>query len=203
MPKAGYPAQQYIAENLKYPAEAVQKKIQGRVLVKFVVAEDGSILNPSIVQGLGSGCDEEALRIVRAMPKWKPGMDNGKPVKVHQRLAVMFSLQVNSPLNDTLVYNYVEQMPRAGYDVTDFLNNNMKYPAEARSNKLSGRVVVRFVVNRDGSISDPKVIRGIGSGCDEEAIRLVKLMPPWNPGRQTGHAVRVLYTFPIVFGLSE
>ena len=82
-----------------------------------------------------------------------------------------------------------------------YLGNNMKYPPIARDNNIQGRVYVSFVVERNGSITDVKVLRGIGGGCDEEAIRVVKSMPKWSPGKQRGKSVRVRFNLPIVFKL--
>lgn len=82
-----------------------------------------------------------------------------------------------------------------------YLGNNMKYPPIARDNNIQGRVYVSFVVEKNGSITDVKVLRGIGGGCDEEAIRVVKSMPGWSPGKQRGKSVRVRFNLPIVFKL--
>ncbi len=97
------------------------------------------------------------------------------------------------------VYQFVEQMPEAGYDISSFLQKNLRYPDNAREAGISGRVAVQFVVNEDGTISDVKVTRGIGGGCDEEARRVVLSLPKWKPGKQNGKAVKVYYTLPIVF----
>jgi protein TonB len=84
-----------------------------------------------------------------------------------------------------------------------FLKENVKYPDTARAAKIEGTVYVTFVIERDGSISDVKVLRGIGGGCDEEAIRVVKLMPNWIPGKQRGKAVRNQFNMPINFVLTK
>lgn len=84
----------------------------------------------------------------------------------------------------------------------EYLGKKMKYPSIAKDNNIQGRVYVSFVVEKDGSITDVKVLRGIGGGCDEEAIRVVKGMPSWSAGKQRGKAVRVRFNLPIVFKLS-
>lgn len=99
------------------------------------------------------------------------------------------------------VFNYVEQMPVAGFDILSYLAKNIKYPDAARENNIDGRVVVKFVVNEDGHVSDVQVVRGIGGGCDEEAVRVVSAMPNWKPGKQNGKAVKVFFTLPIQFKL--
>jgi protein TonB len=82
-----------------------------------------------------------------------------------------------------------------------FLQKNIKYPALARENGIEGRVYVTFVVGPDGSIRDVKVLRGIGGGCDEEAMRVVRMMPPFKPAKQNGRPVNVQFNMPIVFSL--
>ncbi len=83
----------YLAENIKYPSLAKESGIQGRVFINFVVEPDGSISNVKVLRGIGGGCDEEAVRVVESMPKWKPGMQRGKPVRVSYNLPVKFTLQ--------------------------------------------------------------------------------------------------------------
>jgi TonB family protein len=82
-----------------------------------------------------------------------------------------------------------------------FIGNNVHYPKEAKRNNIQGKVFLSFVINRDGTLSDVKVIRGIGGGCDEESVRVLKMSPPWRPGIQFGIPVRVVYTLPLSFAL--
>ena len=98
----------------------------------------------------------------------------------------------------------VEQQPEylGGLDaLRAFLGKNLNYPRAAASSGVSGRVYVSFVVNTDGSLTDIQVLKGIGFGCDEEAVRVMQKMPHWRPGKQSGRAVRVKYNLPISFTL--
>ncbi len=83
----------YLGNNIKYPPLAKESGIQGRVFINFVVEPNGSISNVKVLRGIGGGCDEEAIRVVNSMPKWKPGMQRGKPVRVSYNLPVKFTLQ--------------------------------------------------------------------------------------------------------------
>ena len=85
--------QEYLIKNIKYPQMARESGIQGRVFVNFVVEPDGHVSNVNVMRSLGGGCDEEAIRVVKAMPKWKPGKQRGKPVRVSYILPVNFKLQ--------------------------------------------------------------------------------------------------------------
>ena len=83
----------FLAQNIRYPEEAMKNNIQGRVIVKFIVTDDGSVVDPTIVKGVDQSLDQEALRVVNSMPKWKPGTVNGKPVSCYFTLPVNFRLQ--------------------------------------------------------------------------------------------------------------
>ncbi len=94
------------------------------------------------------------------------------------------------------------KMPETGYDLAAFLSNNMRYPEEAKDNGIQGRVEVLFLVDKDGSIKDAKAISKYkGGGLDEEALRLIKIMPEWKPGLDHNRKVKVYYTQPITFRL--
>ena len=110
--------------------------------------------------------------------------------------------EVGNPEHD--VYQIVEQMPEfpnGQETLMQYIAEQVKYPAEAKKAGAQGRVFIGFIVEPDGSLSDFKVLRGIGYGCDEEALRVVKSMPKWQPGMQRGKAVRVKYLVPVNFKL--
>ena len=96
---------------------------------------------------------------------------------------------------------YVEQMPKAGFSVPAYLGQNLHYPKEAIESSTEGKVIVKFVVDEDGAVSETRVVKGIGQGCDEEAIRVVSEMPYWQPGTQNNVPLRVYFTIPLTFKL--
>ena len=105
---------------------------------------------------------------------------------------------------ETQIFTVVENDPEfpGGMEALyKYLAQNIKYPQLARDNGITGKVYVTFVVERDGSIANPKVLRDIGGGCGQEAIRVVKSMPKWTPGKQRGKAVRVQFNLPVNFSL--
>ena len=110
----------------------------------------------------------------------------------------------NGEPQEKVIFQVVEEMPQfpGGMgEAMKFLAKNMKYPVAAQQAKIEGRVIVQFVVEKDGSVSDVKVMRGVNSELDAEAIRVVSMMPKWIPGKQRGKAVAVKYTMPIMFRL--
>ncbi len=216
----------FIANNLVYPEFARKNKIEGVVHVKFIVEKDGSLTNIKVIRGIGYGCDEEALRIVRMMPKWNPGKQRTEPQRVYFSLPIKFSLKEYRKTNiesenpkrsseevlilksdsTTNVFTFVEtqpEFPGGNEELMKFLVQNLKYPSLAKENNIQGIVYVSFIVERDGSISNVRVLRGIGGGCDEEAARVIKLMPKWKPGVQKGKTVRTNFSIPIKFTLSS
>jgi periplasmic protein TonB len=115
------------------------------------------------------------------------------------------SNQVIEEVVETPIFTVVEEMPSfPGGDEAriKFLTENIKYPQMAKESGIQGTVYVTFVINEKGKVADVRVLRGIGGGCDEEAIRVVNLMPPWNAGKQSGKAVRVQFNMPIKFTLN-
>jgi TonB family protein len=204
----------FLAATIKYPAEAVKKKVQGRSIVQFIVEKDGSLSDIKVVRSLGSGTDEEAVRALKMSPKWTPGRQNGHNVRVQYSVPVSFMLNKNNQsasviskedLDDHAVFTEVEGVPTfPGGDkaFSKFLSVNVKYPKAARESNIQGRVIAKFIIEQDGSLTDIKIIRGIGYGADEESLRVLKLSPKWNPGTQNGKPVRVAYSVPISFALA-
>ena len=106
--------------------------------------------------------------------------------------------------NDNRVYEVVEQMPQfpGGTNaLIQYLSSNVHYPPVAEENGIQGRVVCTFIVERDGSISDVRVVKNVDPSLDKEAVRVIKSMPRWSPGRQNGSPIRVKYTIPVTFRL--
>ena len=107
---------------------------------------------------------------------------------------------------EEVIFKVVEQMPEFPGGMSEamkFLAKNIKYPVAAQQAKIEGRVIVQFVVGKDGSVSDVHTVRSVSPELDAEAIRVVSMMPKWNPGKQRGKAVSVSYTMPIMFRLQS
>lgn len=105
---------------------------------------------------------------------------------------------------DTTVYTVVERQPEfpGGMDsLRSFIRMNLHYPAEAQKAGIKGRVFVSFIVETDGSRTAITMLKGLGYGCDEEAMRVIRSMPKWEPGGQSGRPLRVKYNLPVLFGV--
>lgn len=126
--------------------------------------------------------------------------ETGKAVEVKY---VPVEVKEEEPEEQT-IFQVVEVMPEFPGGMAEclkFLGKNIKYPTIAQENGVQGRVIVQFVVNRDGTIVDPVVVRSVDPYLDKEALRVIKTMPKWKPGMQRGKAVRVKYTVPVTFKL--
>lgn len=111
---------------------------------------------------------------------------------------------VEEEVDEPEIFLIVEEMPSfpgGEAQLVRYLGDNIKYPAIARENGITGTVFVTFVIGPDGQVKDIKILRGIGGGCDEEAVRVVKAMPKWKAGKQRGKPVSVQYNLPIRFTL--
>jgi TonB family protein len=206
---------QYLKSNIQYPQKAIENGFEGNVFVNFVVEKDGSISQVKTLRGIGGGCNEEAERVVKTMPAWKPGKVKGEAVRTQFTIPIRFDLKAKvesdvvvnidvTKKDSTMeeVFMLVEEAPKypGGEEARmKFLRENIKYPKMAIKNNIQGTVYASFVVEKDGSISTIKILKGIGGGCDEEVIRLLKQMPKWEPGKQRGKAIRAQYNMPIKF----
>ncbi len=207
----------YLALSIKYPDEAREKKIEGRVFVQFVVTDKGKVDRIQVIRGVDPLLDMEALRVIQNCPDWKPGIKNGKKVSVAFTFPVLFSLsekesQTKPPIptidpDNPDVYFLVEEMPMFkgsdGEAFRDYVAANLRYPGESLEKGISGKVFVQFLVNTEGLIEDVTVVKGLDPLLDREAIRVVASSPAWVPGKQDGKRVKVRYTFPVTFILPE
>lgn len=219
----------YLSTNIQYPAEAQQKGIHGTVIISFIVEKDGSLSDVQVVRSVDQSLDNEAVKVIKKMPKWIPGQQNGKNVRVKFTLPVEFKLNKEVQITINEVGNgstnsgqsdnsYMEQKSVNGEEVFDiadtppvfpggqealfkYLASNIKYPAEAMNAKKEGIVVCKFVVQKDGNITDVKVIRSVDPLLDKEAVRVIEAMPKWEPGFKGNKPVNVGFTIPISFKL--
>ena len=196
----------FLQENMRYPQEAREKGIEGKVIVKFAVDDEtGEILNPRVIRSVHPALDAEALRLVKAMPRWTWAGDPSKKKlrSVETVRAIEFKL---GGKNTSQVYDMVKdapEFPGGTKAMMEYLKTNMRYPQIAKENGIQGRVILQFVVDETGKVTDPKILRGVDPALDLEAIRLVEAMPQWTPGKQDGKAVAVKYTVPVSFKLDS
>lgn len=230
----------WLSENIIYPKEAQEKGIQGNVYVKFVVTEKGKITQTKILRGVDPILDAEAIRVVSAMPYWVPGKKDGKVVSMSYTLPIQFKLMNNEPEtattkkesdtdiakssdNDILVSVDTPPTFPGGIEALYlWLSKNMKYPDISQETGTSGHIYVKFIIDENGKVTNPKILRStfkenndkeknkettsedIEKGkkaLEDEAIRVVSALPDFEPGKHKGKVVKVYYNLPIQFTL--
>jgi protein TonB len=197
--------QQYLRKNIQYPRQ-VEKAVQGKVWVKFVVHKDGSLTDISVVKSLGTGYDEEAIRLIAAGPAWNPGKQQGESVAVQNVMPISFG----KPLDETslsqlplLSGKLTESQPAPVEGFEAFykkIGRTILYPSAARAQFAEGQVWVQFTVNPDGSLSQVEVIESLHPELDQEVIRVVSEAGlSWKPAVVNGQAKASKLFFPVSF----
>lgn len=222
----------FIAANIKLPDAAKTQGAGGLVMVEFVVEKNGKIGEVKTLHDPGYGLGGEAVRVIKLMNEkkmeWAAAREKGKKVAYRYITPVPFNMaapvkelpkktaEVESSATP-MIYDVVDVMPsfegcdQHSKDTIDctfmkmlkHVQTNLKYPEEALSLRAQGPVVVEFVIDSSGHVIDPVVKTGLGHGTDEEALRVVSMMPAWTPGVLEGKHVAVRMTMPILFQLPK
>ena len=205
----------WIKDNLMYPETAAQNGNQRRVYCQFVVEKDGSVSNVKVLRGVTPELDAEAVRVLKSLPKFKPGMHKGQPVRVLYKTPILFRLDGASPEtkekettvqepDENFIHQIVEKDPEfpGGVEaLLKWIKDHLKFPETAIQNGKQGRIYCQFVIEKDGSVSNVEVTRGISPDLDAEAIRVLSTLPKFKPGTHEGQTVRVKYLVPVRFDL--
>lgn len=199
----------WVQEQIVYPAEALKKGIEGRVVLSFVVEKDGSVSTIETKQTPDESLAEEARRVASNSPRWKPGEQQGKIVRVRYLLPVDFKItryQENLTADKDDPFTVVDTPPQfngGGLEVfRKWMQEHVRYPEDALGKNICGRVLFKFVVEKDGSISDVEVFKSPDKSLTDEVCRVIAKAPKWTPGKQRGEAVRVRFGLPIDFTIS-
>lgn len=200
---------EYLKANNKYPSPGRGKSVYVNVLC--MIDTDGSISDVKKISSVDSVLDAEAIRLVQGMPKWIPGKRSGEPFKKSQIIPVEFDntnvdwekwAKENNGDGLFMVVEDMPEFPGGASALLEFLRSNVKYPRYCQEMGIQGRVLVEFVVDRDGTVLSPEVVKGVHPQLDQEALRIMSIMPKWKPGQQRGKPVRVKYTVPVNFRLN-
>jgi len=221
----------HISRNLKYPLTSFYNKVQGKVILRFIVSETGKVGNVEVVRSLEHECDNEAIRVIKALPNFIPGEQNNKKIAVWYTLPITFKID-GQPSDNSTVYTVVEKMPQfpgGEQELMKYFAQNLRYPAEAATTGTQGKFAVRFVVSETGKVGKigignilesrkmPEVVV-VGYGnktavnpqtpdhnmilLEREAVRVTNTLPNFIPGEQNGEKVAVLYDVIVTFKLN-
>lgn len=217
----------FLKKNQKLPTAVLEGNVYGSVVIQFIVDETGTVHKPVVTEKPLGDLEtmEEAMRLYKLMPKWIPATLGGKKVSAYAYIEVPFGdveivdmivEEAPSPLfelgdpplpttSTNEIFKVTETMPTfvgGQAALLRFMGQNLQYPPIAKANGVEGHVVVQMIVEKDGTLNNLKIVKGIGAGCDSEALRLVQSMPKWKPGtNRVGAPVRVQYNLPITFKL--
>jgi TonB family protein len=200
---------EWVSKHTNYPAEAYQKGIEGWVSVNFTVNPDGSVSNVTSVSG-DKLLSDEVIRVVKSS-KWDPAKNGSNAKPFDSNITLKFAsgtksggttaFQVQNA--DALLYRVdaAPEYPGGEKALFDFIKNNLKYPKEALAEKLEGKVIVRFIITKEGKSEGISVLKGINPPIDAEAIRVIGLIKNWKPGKLNGKVVNVWYMVPVTIEL--
>ncbi|MCF6352857.1 MAG: energy transducer TonB [Cyclobacteriaceae bacterium] len=211
--KGGMPAfYKYVMNNLEYPTEAKLNNVEGKVFIEFIITKTGTVESARILKGIEKSCDKAALDIINNSPDWNPGSQKGVPVNVKMVLPVTFSLHPSANKNTLEIEQLkgvslenVDKMPEYKGGIPTFYTYvlaNLEYPQQARQDGIEGKVIVKFVVTKNGDIKDATVLKGIGAGCDKAALEIIINSKGWTPGEHENKPVDVQMALPITFKLN-
>ena len=196
---------QYLADHQQYPAAALQAGRQGTVNVIFIVEKTGSVSHVTVPQPLDPTLDAEAIRLIAAAPRWTPAARKGQKVRQRVTVPITFRISGGAAADSVGAAGASSETPARPVGGTEaffaWLHAHQRYPALARQRKVAGRVIVEFLIQPDGSLTDVAVVKRLGSGLDEEAVRLIKAAPKWAPARSQGQPVKQKMILPVVFTL--
>lgn len=198
----------FISDNLRYPNQ--HANVQGRVVVRFMIRQDGAVDSVNVMRGRHPDYDKEVIRVVSNMPNWKPAKLGDKTVDSWYTIPLIFKLpeekklDIETTVNDSIymVPDVMPQFPDGEEAMMRFISNNLRHPIMDQCEYgIQGRVTIRFVVTKTGNIEQIKIIRGISPSVDKAAIEVIEKMPKWIPAKHKGELVNAYFLIPVSFRL--
>ncbi|MBQ8059938.1 MAG: TonB family protein [Prevotella sp.] len=194
----------YLDKNFVRPLEC--SNIEGNMEVAFIVDEEGKVSMVEVTKSLHPKLDKALTQVFMNMPKWQPAMRDGKPRQMRFTMPLHY-FQHEGMVDGEEVYDKkgqlvtMPQFPGGKEKLKEFLSKNVKYPVECEASGITGRVVVGFVVEKDGKVTQVKLDRSSDPAFNMEAYRVMKKMPRWIPGKVGDEPITVKYKLPITFRL--
>jgi len=197
----------FIKEHFIYPQSALDKGIEGRTVIRFLVRKTGYLDSIKVVKSLHFECDSIAMDIIKKMPKWIPGGFAGYQGKkdIWFTLPIVFCMPKSHLINKEIIYEQpdsIAHFPGGEAKMHQYLREKTKYPMDGGYYD-QGRVTIRFIVTAKGKIKKPIVLKRMNKYNDKTAINAVLSMPDWIPAKHNGESVNSYFTLPIVFRLNN
>ena len=209
-------------QELIYPSSSLKKKIGGKVTFNFTILKDSTVTNLVASESGAPDINIEAMRIFK-LYQWVPAIKSGQYVNTNWNVTLDFNPDKYAKIcrdrgfqkfkylpktkidSSGIVYKNPDQFPmyqKGNYALQDFIKENLEYPRQAQLSNIQGTVLLRFVVEPSGLVTNIGMETSIGGGCDQEAMRVLELIK-WYPGKHEDKLVRVQMTFPFYFILNE
>ncbi len=211
----------FIEHNLVYPTAALKNEVDGKVIVGFIVEKDGKVSHVEVVKNqlpdMDYGCTGSAIDVIKLLPAFKPGKVNGNNVRVHMTATVIFDSKAYRAAKFDKYYDYEKV-----YDIINIdkpasypggenalladITKNLNYPAKSLRENNQGKIIVSFIIDKAGHITEVKVKKGIEGDedrCNDEAVRVVKLLKDFTPGIVNGKPVKMAFQVPIIFKIKD
>lgn len=210
---------QFIRTKMIYPRKLLIKRVKGKVVCSFKIDSLGKVSDPVILQSFHPELDKEALRIINSMPAWTPAVLDNRPVPYQYTLTIHFDpkdyRQCREEKEDWeekekegklwVIYERQPEYPGGINALKEFISQHAQYPQELANSGIQGKIICQFTVNSQGFVEDARIIRGLHPTLDQEALRVVNLLPHWKPGAlykaEKGHweFVKTRYSLPLNF----
>ncbi|MBL4674645.1 MAG: TonB family protein [Mucilaginibacter sp.] len=194
----------FLHKNLRRPKGS--EAIQGRVILSFTVRADGHLADFTIMKSLQPDYDKEVIRVLKLSSPWKPKIENGKSVKCRYSIPIVFDANLISYKkisSDTTIYPAVDQSPQFPGGYVELGKYLSKFKPKMTIEQLQSRFIFRFVVEKDGKISNYQFLNPVNNSIEKEAVDFLKTMPKWKPGKLNGRVVRVSYSLPLTVCYAE
>lgn len=188
----------FVQKNLDYPEYERIHNIQGKVYIEFVIDEKGKPTRIKVKRSISPGLDAEAINIVRLMPYWTPGKKNDKPVRTRFVLPINFKIEKEE--EPELYPTFVGKGKQNFYD---YIKENLIYPEQAKNDTLQGVVRVKCFFDKEGKLKNYYLHESLSKECNEEAMRLIKDMPPWKKGKKQKKEQSIVLTIPFILAKKE
>lgn len=195
--------EQWLAENITYPTTGFENGLHGEVTVRFTVEPDGSLDGIEATAYDDAALAAEAVAALHRSPRWLPGRKGGEPVAVTVTLPVSFRNAIR-PKEAVFAAGDSQPADFMGGGLIAFRSwvmSNLEYPTAAYDNNIEGTVVVHFVIDTEGCLTDAHVVASPHSSLTREVLRVLRMSPQWVPARQDGKTVMFRYSLPVIFSM--
>jgi TonB family protein len=195
----------WLIRQIKYPDDAVARGVSGKVTASYNINSDGTLSSPAILYSADQSLGDAVVKAIASSPQWEPPKNPESTDPFKTMVTIKFELpdKIYIPEEPFVVVEEMPMFPGGDVALLKFIAENTQYPLLAKTNGITGRVIIRFVVDKDGQVQEATVLRGVDPLLDAEAVRVVSSLPAFSPGKQGGKPVPVYYMVPITFSLTK